>query len=98
MNEMDEGSKNGHHDAREEFHMNPAELMENMARALVDRPEEVTVQELKGISTSVIELRVAKDDVGKIIGKKGRNADALRTILGAAAMKERKTYVLEIID
>jgi predicted RNA-binding protein YlqC (UPF0109 family) len=78
--------------------MNPAELMETLAKALVDNPEKVMVQELKGKSTSVIELRVAKEDVGKIIGKKGRNADALRTILGAVGMKERKTYVLEIID
>jgi len=98
MNGMDEGSRSGQHRAREELHMNPAELMESMAKALVDRPEEVSVQELKGRSTSVLELRVAKEDVGKIIGKKGRNADALRTILGAAATKERKTYVLEIID
>jgi uncharacterized protein len=78
--------------------MNPAELMENVAKALVDNPEKVVVQELKGRKTSVIELRVAKEDVGKIIGKKGRNADALRTILGAAATKQGKTYVLEIID
>ena len=78
--------------------MNPAELIEKLAKALVDNPEKVMVQELKGRSTSVIELRVAKEDVGKIIGKKGRNADALRTILGAVGMKERKTYVLEIID
>lgn len=78
--------------------MNPAELMETLAKALVDNPEKVMVQELKGKSTSVIELSVAKGDVGKIIGKKGRNADALRTILGAVGMKERKTYVLEIID
>jgi uncharacterized protein len=78
--------------------MNPAELMENVAKALVDNPEKVVVQELKGRNTSVIELRVAKEDVGKIIGKKGRNADALRTILGAAATKQGKTYVLEIID
>ena len=78
--------------------MNPAELIEKLAKALVDNPEKVMVQELKGRSTSVIELRVAKEDVGKIIGKKGRNADALRTILGAVAMKERKTCVLEIID
>jgi uncharacterized protein len=78
--------------------MNPAELMEILAKALVDNPEKVVVQELKGRSTSVIELRVAKEDVGKIIGKKGRNADALRIILGAAAAKQGKTYVLEIID
>jgi uncharacterized protein len=78
--------------------MNPAELMEILAKALVDNPEKVVVEELKGRSTSVIELRVAKEDVGKIIGKKGRNADALRIILGAAAAKQGKTYVLEIID
>jgi len=78
--------------------MNPAELMEHLAKALVDNPEKVVVEELKGQNTSVIELRVAKEDVGKVIGKKGRNADALRTILGAAATKKGKTYVLEIID
>jgi uncharacterized protein len=78
--------------------MNPAELMENLAKALVDNPESVVVNELKGSNTSVIELRVAKEDVGKIIGKKGRNADALRTILNAAATKQGKTYILEIID
>lgn len=78
--------------------MNPAELMEHMAKALVDNPEKVVVEELKGKNTSVIELRVAKEDVGKVIGKKGRNAEALRTILGAAATKQGKTYVLEIID
>jgi predicted RNA-binding protein YlqC (UPF0109 family) len=78
--------------------MNATELVENLARALVDSPEQVVVQELKGKNTSVIELRVAKEDVGKVIGKKGRNAQALRTILGAAAMKEHRNLVLEIID
>ena len=78
--------------------MELAKLVGEMAKALVDSPDEVVVHELKGQMTSVIELRVAKGDVGKVIGKKGRNAEALRTILGAAAMKERKNYVLEIID
>ena len=78
--------------------MNVAELVNEMAKALVDRPEEVSVHELKGQNTSVIELRVAKEDIGKVIGKKGRNAEALRTIIGAAAMKEHKNYVLEIVD
>ena len=78
--------------------MELAKLVGEMAKALVDSPDEVIVHELKGQMTSVIELRVAKGDVGKVIGKKGRNAEALRTILGAAAMKERKNYVLEIID
>jgi uncharacterized protein len=78
--------------------MDVAELVDQMARALVDRPEDVVVHELKGQNTSVIELKVAKEDVGKVIGKKGRNAEALRTIVGAAAMKHGKTYVLEILD
>ncbi len=78
--------------------MNATQLLENLARALVDSPEKVVVQELKGKNTSVIELRVAKEDVGKVIGKKGRNAQALRTILGAAAMKEHRNLVLEIVD
>jgi predicted RNA-binding protein YlqC (UPF0109 family) len=78
--------------------MGVVDLVDHMAKALVDLPDEVNVHELKGHNTSVIELRVAKEDIGKIIGKKGRNAEAMRTILGAAAMKERKTYVLEIID
>jgi predicted RNA-binding protein YlqC (UPF0109 family) len=78
--------------------MNIVDLVDQMAKALVDKPDKVTVHELKGQNTSVIELRVAKEDVGKVIGKKGRNAEALRTIIGAAAMKEHKTYVLEIID
>ena len=78
--------------------MGVVELVDQMAKALVDLPDKVSVHELKGRNTSVIELRVAKEDVGKIIGKKGRNAEAMRTILGAAAMKERKTYVLDIID
>jgi hypothetical protein len=82
----------------EEDAMELAKLVGEMAKALVDSPDEVVVHELKGQMTSVIELRVAKEDVGKVIGKKGRNAEALRTILGAAAMKERKNYVLEIID
>jgi predicted RNA-binding protein YlqC (UPF0109 family) len=78
--------------------MDATQLVENLARALVDNPEKVVVQELKGKNTSVIELRVAKEDVGKVIGKKGRNAQALRTILGAAAMKEHRNLVLEIVD
>jgi predicted RNA-binding protein YlqC (UPF0109 family) len=78
--------------------MNATELVENLARALVDSPEKVVVHELRGKNTSVIELRVAKEDVGKVIGKKGRNAQALRTILGAAAMKEHRNLVLEIVD
>ncbi len=73
-------------------------LVEMMARALVDKPEEVEVTEVEGEQTTVIELKVAKDDLGKIIGKQGRTARAMRTILGAASTKIRKRCVLEIIE
>lgn len=74
------------------------ELVEFIAKALVDRPEEVEVTEIKGEQTSVIELKVAKDDLGKVIGKQGRTAHAIRTILNAASTKLRKRAVLEIIE
>jgi len=74
------------------------ELVEVMAKALVDSPEEVAVTEKKGEHTSVIELRVAKGDVGKVIGKKGRTAEAMRTILTGASTKLRVRCVLEIVD
>jgi len=74
------------------------ELIECMAKALVDNPEEVVVTEIKGEQSSVIELKVAKEDLGKIIGKHGRNAMAIRTILGAAATTMKKRFILEILD
>jgi predicted RNA-binding protein YlqC (UPF0109 family) len=74
------------------------ELVEMIAKALVDYPEQVEVSELEGEQTSVIELRVAKDDLGKVIGKQGRTARAMRTILNAASTKIRKRAVLEIIE
>lgn len=74
------------------------ELIEYMARALVDNPEQVKVSEVLGEQTSVIELRVAKEDLGKVIGKQGRTARAMRTILNAASTKIRKRAVLEIIE
>lgn len=74
------------------------ELVEYMARALVDKPEDVNVQEVDGEQTSVIELKVAKEDLGKVIGKQGRTAQAMRTILGAVSTKLRKRSVLEIIE
>ena len=74
------------------------ELIEFMARALVDNPESVQVSEIVGEQTSVIELRVAKEDLGKVIGKQGRTARAMRTILSAASTKIRKRAVLEIIE
>ena len=74
------------------------ELVKYMAQALVDKPEMVTVSEIVGEQTSVIELRVAKEDLGKVIGKQGRTAKAMRTILSAASTKIRKRSVLEIIE
>lgn len=74
------------------------ELITYIAKALVDKPEEVTVTEIEGEQTSVIELKVAKEDLGKVIGKQGRTARAMRTILSAASTKIRKRSVLEIIE
>ena len=74
------------------------ELIEYIARALVDQPDQVKVVEVEGEKTSVIELSVAKEDLGKIIGKQGRTARALRTILTAASTKLKKRAVLEIIE
>lgn len=73
-------------------------LVETMARALVDKPDQVAVTEVDGEQTTVIELKVAKDDLGKVIGKQGRTARALRTILSAASTKIRKRSVLEILE
>ena len=74
------------------------ELITYIARALVDNPDDVEVSEVEGAQTSVIELRVAKEDLGKVIGKQGRTARAMRTILSAASTKLRKRSVLEIIE
>ncbi len=74
------------------------ELIEYIAKALVDTPENVQVREVEGEQTSVLELKVAKEDIGKVIGKQGRTARAMRTILGAAATKAKKRTVLEILE
>ena len=74
------------------------ELIEIMAKALVEHPDQVQVVEIAGEHASVIELSTAKEDIGKVIGKRGRNAQAMRTILNAASAKLRKRVVLEIID
>jgi hypothetical protein len=74
------------------------DLIKYIAQALVDHPEQVEVLEVKGHRVSVIELKVAKEDIGKIIGKQGRNAQAIRTILRAASAKMKKRTVLEIIE
>lgn len=73
-------------------------LIEMIAKSLVDKPEDVEVIEVEGEQTTVIELKVSKEDLGKVIGKQGRTARAMRTILSAAAAKVRKHCVLEIIE
>jgi predicted RNA-binding protein YlqC (UPF0109 family) len=74
------------------------ELVKFIAQSLVDNPDAVQVKEIEGEQTSVIELKVAKEDLGKVIGKQGRTARAMRTILSAASTKIRKRAVLEIIE
>jgi len=74
------------------------ELIQFIAEALVDKPDQVEVTEVEGERTSVLELKVAKEDLGKIIGKQGRTARALRTILAAASAKINKRVVLEIME
>lgn len=73
-------------------------LLENLAKALVDKPEKVMVNEVWGERSSVLQLKVAKEDLGKVIGKQGRNANAIRRLLGAAATKEKRSMVLEILE
>jgi predicted RNA-binding protein YlqC (UPF0109 family) len=74
------------------------DLIGYIARALVDHPEQVSVSEVEGNQTSVLSLKVAKEDLGKVIGKQGRTARAMRTILSAASAKIKKRSVLEIIE
>ena len=73
-------------------------LIEYIAKSLVDKTEEVQVNEVEGEQVSVLELKVAKDDLGKVIGKQGRTARAMRTILGAASIRSNKRTVLEILE
>jgi len=74
------------------------QLVESIARALVDQPDRVQVKEVEGEQTTVLELRVAPEDLGKVIGKQGKTARAMRTLLAAAGMKVRKRFVLEILE
>ena len=69
-----------------------------IAKSLVDKPDQVDLREVEGEKTTILELRVAKDDLGKVIGKQGKTARAMRTILNATATKLRKRAVLEIIE
>ena len=73
------------------------ELVEVIAKSLVDNPEEVKVNEVQGEQSIILELKVAQDDMGKVIGKQGRIAKAIRTVVKAAAIKEEKRVVVEII-
>jgi predicted RNA-binding protein YlqC (UPF0109 family) len=81
---------------RSETLMKP--LIEAIVKALVDKPEEVQIKEVIGEHAHVLELRVAKEDLGKVIGKGGAHASAIRTIMAAASGKEKKRYILEIIE
>jgi len=74
------------------------ELVEMIAKSLVDNPEKVHVSQLEGEQTSILELKVAPEDLGKVIGKQGRTARAIRVILGAAGMKLKRRFNLEIIE
>jgi predicted RNA-binding protein YlqC (UPF0109 family) len=74
------------------------DLIACLAKALVDKPEQVVVTEIGGAQSSVIELKVAKEDLGKVIGRQGRTARAMRTILGGASAKMKKRCVLEILE
>ena len=74
------------------------DLIAFIAKALVDKPEEVVVREIEGQQISVIELKVAKEDLGKVIGKHGRTAEAMRTILAAASAKIKRRSVLELME
>jgi predicted RNA-binding protein YlqC (UPF0109 family) len=74
------------------------ELLELIAKSLVDRPDEVEVTEVEGEQTTVLELRVAQEDLGKVIGKQGRTARSIRTILASSGMKLKKRIVFEIIE
>ncbi|MEC7946783.1 MAG: KH domain-containing protein [Myxococcota bacterium] len=73
-------------------------LVEEIVKAIVDRPEEVEVSEVEGSHSTVLELKVARDDVGKVIGKKGVHADAMRRIVHAIGGKQKRRYVLEIVE
>ena len=78
--------------------MSVRELVEEIVKALVDQPDQVICREVQGTHSCVLELEVAKDDIGKVIGRKGIHADAIRRIVHAAGGKQKMRYVLEIIE
>jgi uncharacterized protein len=81
-----------------EAEMNYKDLVEYMVKSLVDHPEEVQIREIEGEKSTILELKVMKEDIGKVIGKHGRIARAIRTIINASATKSGKRVVLEILD
>lgn len=74
------------------------EMIEHIAQALVDQPESVSVKEVGGQNTAILELKVAKADIGKVIGKRGRTVGALRILLSAVSAKSKKRTVLEVVE
>lgn len=74
------------------------DLIKRIVESLVDNPEQVAISEVKGKHSTVLEIKVAKEDIGKIIGKQGRTAQAIRTILNAVSAKEKNRIIIEIID
>jgi hypothetical protein len=74
------------------------ELIKHIVQALVDHPEQIAISEVEGKQSTLLEIKVAKEDIGKIIGKQGRTAQAIRTILNAASGKEKKRTIMEIIE
>jgi uncharacterized protein len=84
--------------AQNEFGGPMKELIEQIAKALVDNPEQVSVRLFEGEQTTVFELRVAQSDLGKVIGKQGRTTSSIRTVVSAAGMKLKKRFTLEILE
>ncbi len=78
--------------------MNMKALIERIVKSLVDHDDKVELTEINGEQSNIIELRVAKEDIGKVIGRQGRTADAIRTILNCSAAKHSKRYILQILD
>jgi predicted RNA-binding protein YlqC (UPF0109 family) len=85
-------------DAKDDVTISMKELVQYIAEALVDETMRIDINEIQGNQTNIIELKVAKEDIGKVIGRQGRTADAIRTILNCAAAKLSKRYILQIID
>jgi uncharacterized protein len=85
-------------DIGQEAEMNYKELVDYMVKSLVDHPDQVEIREVEGEKSTILELRVMKEDIGKVIGKHGRIARAIRTIINASATKSGKRVVLEILD